>query len=62
MPRLSAMSTPLRESWTVERFLAWEDKQEGRHEFDVATMIPMTGGSRNHQKSLIIYDALPQKR
>jgi len=56
------MSTPLRESWTVERFLAWEDKQEGRHEFDGATMIPMTGGSRNHQKSLIIYDALPQKR
>lgn len=50
------MSTPLREPWTVERFLAWEDKQEGRHEFDGASIIPMTGGSRNHQR--ILYNLL----
>jgi Uma2 family endonuclease len=51
-----AMSTALRDPWTVERFLAWEDKQEGRHEFDGADIVPMTGGSRAHQR--IIYNLL----
>ena len=44
------MSTLLREPWTVERFLAWEDKQEGRHEFDGACITELTGGSRAHQR------------
>jgi hypothetical protein len=50
IPRLAAMSTQLSEPWTVERFLAWEDEQEGRHEFDGTRVIPMTGGSRRHQR------------
>ena len=43
------MSTALREPWTVERFLAWEDKQEGKHEFDGRRIIAITGESRAHQ-------------
>lgn len=38
------------EPWTVERFLAWEDGQEGRHEFDGTRAVAMTGGSRDHQR------------
>jgi Uma2 family endonuclease len=44
------MNIVLREPWTVERFLAWEDEQEGRHEFDGSHIIPLTGGSRAHQR------------
>jgi Uma2 family endonuclease len=50
------MGTALIEAWTVERFLAWEDRQEGRHEFDGACIVPMTGGSRAHQR--IVYNLL----
>ena len=34
----------------MERFLAWEDKQEGRHEFDGLRVTEVTGGSRDHQR------------
>lgn len=44
------MSIILREPWTVERFLSWEDRQEGRHEFDGRRILEMTGGSRAHQR------------
>ncbi len=44
------MDTVLTDTWTTERFLAWEDKQEGKHEFDGRTVIPMTGGSLGHQR------------
>ncbi|MBY0329536.1 MAG: Uma2 family endonuclease [Acetobacteraceae bacterium] len=44
------MNLVLREPWTVERFLAWEDRQEGKHEFDGTTIIEMTGGTRAHQR------------
>lgn len=37
------MNLVLREPWTVDRFLAWEDRQEGRHEFDGTQIIEMTG-------------------
>ena len=48
------MNPLLREPWTVERFLQWEDKQEGRHEFGGTRITEMritemTGGSRAHQ-------------
>jgi Uma2 family endonuclease len=43
------MDTVLDRSWTTERFLAWEDRQEGKHEFDGQQVIPMTGGSLAHQ-------------
>src|SRR5689334_1728991 len=44
------MHTVLTEAWTTERFLVWEDQQEGRHEFDGQHIIPMTGGSLGHQR------------
>jgi Uma2 family endonuclease len=44
------MDTVLTEAWTTGRFLAWEDKQEGKHEFDRHRVIPITGGSVAHQR------------
>ena len=44
------MNLVLREPWTVERFLDWEDQQERKHEFDGTQIIEMTGGSRAHQR------------
>lgn len=44
------MDTVLRQPWTTETFLAWEDRQEGKHEFDGRNVIPMTGGSVAHQE------------
>jgi len=44
------MDTVVAEPWTAERFLAWEDKQEAKHEFDGHRVIPMTGGSLAHQR------------
>ncbi len=38
------MDSVLDRPWTVESFLAWEDRQDGRHEFDGRNVIPMTGG------------------
>ena len=62
-------------SLTVEQFLAWEDQQEGRHEFDGRAIIPMAGGSRNHQRIVLnlmrvldrhldpdLYEAVPELR
>lgn len=47
---LPAMNIVLREPWSVERFLSWEDGQEGKHEFDGTRIVEMTGGSRAHQR------------
>ncbi len=44
------MDTVPAETWTTDRFLVWEDKQEGKHEFDGRDVIPMTGGSVAHQR------------
>ncbi len=43
------MDTVLDRPWTTETFLAWEDRQEGKHEFDGQHVISMTGGSIAHQ-------------
>ncbi|MFO1027794.1 MAG: Uma2 family endonuclease [Acetobacteraceae bacterium] len=43
------MDTVLDRPWTAERFLAWEDQQEGKHEFGGLRVIPMTGCSFAHQ-------------
>jgi Uma2 family endonuclease len=43
------MDTVLDRPWTTETFLAWEDRQEGKHEFDERRVIPITGGSLAHQ-------------
>lgn len=44
------MDTVLDRPWTMETFLAWEDRQEGKHEFDGRDAIPTTGGSFAHQR------------
>jgi Uma2 family endonuclease len=44
------MDTVLDRTWTTETFLAWEDRQEGKYEFDGRNIIPMTGGSIAHQR------------
>lgn len=43
------MNVVLRKPLTINRFLAWEDRQEARHEFDGTRIIEMTGGARAHQ-------------
>jgi len=43
------MDTMLDRPWTMETFLAWEDQQEGKYEFDGRDAVPMTGGSFAHQ-------------
>jgi Uma2 family endonuclease len=45
-----AMDTVLAEAWTTDRFLAWEDRQEGKHEFNGHDVVAMTGGSVAHQR------------
>ena len=47
------MDTVLDRPWTADGFLAWEDQQEGRHEFDGRRVIPMTGGSVAHQRIVL---------
>ncbi len=47
---IASMDTVLNRPWTTETFLAWEDRQEGKHEFDGRDVIPMTGGSVAHQE------------
>jgi Uma2 family endonuclease len=48
------MDTVLDRPWTTDTFLAWEDRQEGKHEFDGEHVIPMPGGSVAHQR--IVYN------
>jgi Uma2 family endonuclease len=43
------MDTVLDRPWTTETFLAWEDRQEGKYEFDRREVVPLTGGSLAHQ-------------
>lgn len=42
------MSNTLRKPMTVEAFLAWEERQELRYEFDGFRPVAMTGGSYAH--------------
>ena len=61
------MNIPLRGPWTLDRFLAWEDKQEGRHEFDGLRIVEVTGGTRAHQRIVsnlvrLLEDALDPDR
>jgi Uma2 family endonuclease len=44
------MDTVLNRPWTTDTFLAWEDRQEGKYEFDGRDVVPMTGGSIAHQR------------
>lgn len=44
------MNVALQQQWTVEKFLAWEERQELRYEFDGIRPIAMTGGTFEHDK------------
>jgi Uma2 family endonuclease len=51
------MNVALRSSWTPDAFLAWEERQEQRHEFDGFRPVAMTGGTWAHaliQANLIV--------
>ncbi len=43
------MSMALREPMTLEDFLAWEERQEARYEFDGWQPVAMTGGTLAHE-------------
>jgi hypothetical protein len=47
---IAAMDTIFDRRWTTETFLAWEDRQEFKYEFDGQRVIPITGGSITHQR------------
>jgi Uma2 family endonuclease len=50
------MNVALQRPWTTEQFLAWEEKQELRYEFDGFQAIAMAGGTAAHaaiQRNLI---------
>ncbi|HKM63286.1 MAG TPA: Uma2 family endonuclease [Acidisphaera sp.] len=45
--------------WTLEEFLAWDEAQEGAHEFDGVEPIPMNPPTTRHQVILLeLLDAL----
>ena len=50
------MDTVLDRPWTTDSFLAWEDRQEGKYEFDGRNVVPMTGGTAAHQ--VIVFNLL----
>ncbi len=55
--RLDAMNVALRKPMTVDQFLAWEERQALRYEFDGFQPLAMTGGTAAHsaiQRNLIV--------
>jgi Uma2 family endonuclease len=48
-----AMSTARVTPWTLEAFLSWVAKQEGRYEFDGFAPVAMTGGTARHNRIAI---------
>jgi Uma2 family endonuclease len=50
--RLPAMNIALRKPMSLEAFLAWEERQELRHEFDGEQPVAMTGGTEAHSTLL----------
>ena len=43
------MNIALRKPWTLKQFLAWEERQEFKHEFDGFQPEAMTGGTAAHE-------------
>ena len=43
------MTVALRTPMTLEQFLAWEERQEPRYEFDGFQPVAMTGGTDAHE-------------
>lgn len=52
------MDSVLDRPWTRDSFLAWEDQQEGKFEFNGRNIIPTTGGTVAHQ--MIVFNVLVQ--
>lgn len=51
------MNVALRKPMTLEQFLAWEDRQELKFEFDGFRPVAMTGGTAAHsaiQRNIIV--------
>jgi len=51
------MNIALKRPWTTEQFLAWEERQELRYEFDGFQPVAMAGGTAAHaaiQRNLIV--------
>ncbi|HEX5326465.1 MAG TPA: Uma2 family endonuclease [Acetobacteraceae bacterium] len=44
------MNIALRKPWTVAEFLAWEERQEIRYEFDGFRPVAMVGATLNHNR------------
>ena len=44
------MNVALTKPWTIEQFLSWAARQEGRYEFDGVRPVAMTGGSARHSR------------
>jgi Uma2 family endonuclease len=42
------MNVALQQPWTVEKFFAWAERQDGRYEFDGEQPVAMTGGTNRH--------------
>lgn len=50
---VAAIDTMQDRAWTTETFLAWEDRQEFKYEFDGERVIPIAGGSIAHQRVVL---------
>ena len=48
--RSSAMTVALRQPMTLDQFLAWEEQQELRYEFDGIGPVAMAGGTAEHDR------------
>ncbi len=48
--RASAMTVALRQPMTLNEFLAWEEQQELRYEFDGIGPVAMAGGTAEHDR------------
>ena len=56
------MNIALRKPMTVEQFLAWEERQELRWEFDGVEPVAMTGGTDAHEAIGGVLRALLRER
>lgn len=64
---ISRMSTTLRKPMSLAEFLAWEERQELRFEFDGFAPVAMNGGTINHERigdtlRFLLRDSLRGKR
>lgn len=53
------MNAPLRSRMTLEQFLAWEERQEIKHEFDgIVVCTPVPRGATVVQDSVVLFEVL----